>query len=275
MARPMWKGMISFGLVNVPVELHTAVRDHRPRFRLLHAKDKSPVKYERVCQREGKPVAWEDLVKGFEYEKGRFVVLTKDDFQTAALEKSKTVDVVDFVKAEQIDDRFYDTPYYVVPSKGGDRSYAVLREAIRESDRVGIGKIVLREAQHLVALTVVDDTLVLTLMRYADELVDFSQFKLPAAKDVRPKELELAKMLVENLAADWDPEKYKDEYRTNLMRVINAKLKGKKLEAVAEEEPEQTVVVDLMDRLRQSLEARGKKRRPRPPRRRKSTRQAA
>jgi DNA end-binding protein Ku len=127
------KGSIAFGLVNIPVELHTAVRDSRPRFRMLHADDKSPVRFERVCQREGKPVAWEELVKGFEYEKGRFVVLTKEDFKTAALEKSRTVDIRSFVKPDEIDDRFFESAYYLVPAKGGERAYALLREALREN----------------------------------------------------------------------------------------------------------------------------------------------
>src|SRR5438045_3579111 len=142
MPRPLWKGAISFGLVSIPVELHTAVRDHRPHFRMLHAKDKSPVRFERVCIRDGHPVAWEDLVKGYEYEKGRFVILTKDDFRAAAVEKTRTVDILDFVKTEEIDDRFFETPYFLVPVKGGERAYALLREAMRESGRIGIAKFI-------------------------------------------------------------------------------------------------------------------------------------
>ena len=133
MARSMWKGSLAFGLVNIPIELYSATRDHRPKFRLLHAKDEAPVKYERDCQTEGKPVAWEDLVKGYEYDKGQFVVLTKDDFKTAALEKTKTIDILDFVDPEEIDERYFETPYYLLPAKGADRAYALLREAIRES----------------------------------------------------------------------------------------------------------------------------------------------
>src|SRR5204863_3318381 len=186
MARALWKGSIAFGLVNIPVELHTAVRDSRPRFRMLHAKDRSPVKFERVCAREGKPVAWEDLVKGYEYEKGRFVVLTKEDFQSAALEKTRTVDIVDFVKADEIDDRFFETPYYLTPVKGGERAYALLREAIRETGRIGISKFILRDAQHLAAVEVIEDALVLSVMRFDDELVDETQFDFPAAKEIRP-----------------------------------------------------------------------------------------
>src|SRR5947209_5434129 len=172
MARALWKGSITFGLVNIPIELHTAVRDHRPHFRMLHAKDKSPVRFERVCLRDGRPVAWEDLVKGYEYEKGRFVVITKDDFRAAALEKTRTVDIVDFVEAQAIDDRFFETPYYLTPVKGGERAYALLREALRESGRVGIAKFILRDAQHLAAIESIGDALVLSIMRFADELVD-------------------------------------------------------------------------------------------------------
>src|SRR5438132_9169480 len=254
MPRALWKGSISFGLVNIPIELHTAVRDHRPKFRMLHAKDKSPVRFERVCIRDGHLVAWEELVKGYEYEKGHFVTVTKEDFQAAALEKTRTIDIIDFVKGDEIDDRFFESPYYLAPAKGGERAYTLLREAIRESGRIGIAKFILRDAQHLAAVEAIEDAIVLSVMRFADELVDVSSFNLPAAKDVRPQELELAKSLVNSLAAEWDPEKYTDQYRENLLRIIQAKLKGKKVELAPETEPRQAEVVDLMERLRRSLE---------------------
>jgi DNA end-binding protein Ku len=253
MPRALWKGSISFGLVNIPIELHTAVRNHRPHFRMLHAKDKSPVKFERVCIRDGHPVAWEDLVKGYEYEKGRFVVISKDDFETAALEKTRTVDIIDFVKSEEIDDRFFETPYYLVPAKGGERAYALLREAIRDSGRIGIAKFILREAQHLAAVEVIEQALVLTVMRFADELVDFGSFDLPTDAGVRKPEREMAKALVNSLAAEWDPAKYTDQYRENLMRVIESKVKGKPADLKASKEPREAEVVDLMERLRRSL----------------------
>src|SRR6188768_690044 len=208
MARAIWKGSISFGLVSIPIEVHTAVRDHRPRFRMLHQKDKSPVRFERVCVRDGHPVAWEDLVKGYEYSKGHFVVLTKEDFKTAAVEKTRTIDVIDFVKGEEVDDRFFETPYYLVPAKGGERAYALLREAIRESGRIGIAKFILRDAQHLAALEVIGQALVLTVMRFADELVDTQQFEVPDATGVGKAELHMAKALVNSLAAEWEPGKY-------------------------------------------------------------------
>jgi DNA end-binding protein Ku len=257
MARAIWKGSVAFGLVNIPVELHTAVRDSRPRFRMLHAEDKSPVRFERVCAREGKAVAWDELVKGYEYEKGRFVILTKEDFKAAALEKSRTIDIRNFVKGEEIDDRFFETSYYLTPIKGAERSYALLREAIRETGLVGVATIVLRDAQHLAALEVKKDAMVLTMMRYAEELVDISEYKFPTAKDVRKPELQMARTLVEQLADKWDPEQYTDEYRANLMKIIRAKMKGKTVDLKEAPEPQQAEVVDLMERLRQSLQGAG------------------
>src|ERR671913_893089 len=179
MPRSIWKGSIAFGLVNIPVELHTAVRDHRPKFRMLHAKDESPIHYEKVCATEGKPVAWEDLVKGYEYEKGQFVILTKDDFKTAALQKTKTIDILDFVDPNQVDERYFETPYYLQPGKGAERAYVLLREAIRTSGRIGIAKMILRDAQHLAAVEAIRDALVLTMMRFSDELADLKEFDFP------------------------------------------------------------------------------------------------
>ena len=256
MPRAIWKGSISFGLVTIPVELHTAVRDHRPKFRMLHARDKSPVRYERVCLREGKPVAWEDLVKGFEYEKGQFVVLSKEDLKSAALNKDKAIDIMDFVKADEIDDRYFETPYYLTPQKGAQHAYALLREALKDSGRVGIAKIIIREAQNLAALEVINDALVLTMLRYADELVDTSQLEFPTADKVRKPELDMARMLIDNLAAEWDPSKYTDEYRDNLMKLIKARVKGERPKLPQAEVPPEGKVVDLMERLRQSLEQR-------------------
>ncbi len=254
----MWKGSIAFGLVNIPVELFSAVRDHRPRFRLLHAKDESPVHYERVCAVEGKPVGWEDLVKGYEYENGQFVVLSKDDFKTAALEKTKTVDILDFVSPDEIDERYFETPYYLQPGKGADRAYALLREAIRESGRVGIAKIILRDAQHLAAVEAIGEAIVLTMMRFSDELRDLDDFRFPKATGIRPAELKMALQLIGNLEAKWDPEKYTDEYKTNLMRIIEAKLKGRKPRLLARDTgPKGAEVIDLMARLRASLEGKG------------------
>jgi DNA end-binding protein Ku len=258
MPRAVWKGSISFGLVNIPIELYSAVRDHRPKFRLLHAKDESPVQYERICQSEGKSIAWDDLVKGYEYEKGHFVVLTKDDFKTAAVEKTKTIDILDFVDPNEIDERYFETPYYLQPGKGADRAYALLREAMKDTGKVGIAKIILRDAQHLASVEAHGDAIVLTMMRFADELADLADFRFPKAADTRPAELKMAQQLIENLAAEWNPEKYTDEYRDNLLKVIRAKLKGRKAKLTERETPRQAEVVDLMARLQASLEGKGR-----------------
>lgn len=255
MARPIWRGSLSFGLVAIPVQLHTAVRENRPRFRLLHAKDKSPIKYERVCQRDGTPVAWEDLVKGYEYQKGRYVVLTKEDFKAAAVEKDRRVQVSDFVPAEAIDDRYFDQPYYLLPDKGGEHAYAVFHRALKETGRVGIGKVVLRERQHLVAVESIEDRLVLTMLRFANEVVDAPDIAGADNVKVPAKELKLAQDLIEALAAEWKPEQYKDDYQENLQEVINSKLKGETIELEGEERPMRAEVVDLAERLRASLKA--------------------
>jgi DNA end-binding protein Ku len=252
--KAIWTGSIAFGLVNIPIQLHRAVRETRPRFRLLHAKDKSPVRFERVCEREGRVVSWGDLVKGYEYEKGRFVVITPEDLKAAALEKTRTLDILNFVLGHEIDDRFFETPYYVVPGKGGERAYAVLREALYQSGKTGVGKIMLRETQHLAALEAIDGALVLTMMRFPDELADLSEFRLPPATGQRPKEIQMAKALIDQLSDKWSPEEYKDEYQTNLARVIRAKLKGKTARLKEEPpDPRHGKVVDLMERLQQSL----------------------
>jgi DNA end-binding protein Ku len=251
----IWKGSLTFGLVNIPVELRTAIRADHISFRLLHEDDLSPVKYERICQAEGEPVPWNEIVKGYEYEKGKFVVLTDKDFEAAALEHSKAIDILDFVKEDEIDPRYFETPYYLVPGKGGDKPYALLREAMRQTGSVGIGKIILRQTQHLAGLKVVGDAIVLEIMRFANELVDTSAFNFPSREAVRPQELQMAEQLVQNLAEPFDPSRYTDDYRSNLMRIIKAKMKGKnpKLKGPEEETPD-SGVLDLMSRLRASLE---------------------
>src|SRR5918997_193865 len=170
----IWKGSITFGLVSIPVELRSAVRTDNISFRMLHEEDLSPIKYERVCAADGEPVPWNEIVKGYEFSKGKYVIMTDEDFKAAALEASRTIDILDFVKQEEIDPRFFETPYYLLPGKGGEKGYALLREAIRQMGAVGIGKIIMRQSQHLAAIKAVDDALVLEIMRFADELVDAS-----------------------------------------------------------------------------------------------------
>jgi DNA end-binding protein Ku len=256
----IWKGSLSFGLVNIPVEVRTAIQGDHISFRMLHEDDLSPIKYERVSASSGEPVPWNEIVKGYEYEKGKFVVITDEDFKAAAVESSKTLEIVDFVKEDEIDPRYFETPYFLVPSKGGEKAYALLREAIRKTGSVGIGKIIMRQKQHLAGIKVVGNALVLEIMRFANELIDTDTLHLPDAGLVRPQELQMAEQLVSSLAEPFDATKYTDEYRANLMRLIHAKMKGKKINLKPEPEAERdTQVIDLMTRLRESLDQ-GKKR---------------
>src|SRR6185295_15239271 len=233
--------------------------ESRISFRQLHQKDNAPIKYDRVCSKEEKSVPWDEIVKGYEYSKGKFVILDEEDFRAAAIESTKSIDIQEFVKSDDIDTRYFETPYYMLPQKGGEKAYALLREAIRKTGMVGIGMVTMRSnQQHLVAIKVVEEALVMEIMRYADELVDTSSFTFPDAENVRPAELQMAEQLVGNLADSFAPEKYSNEYRDNLMKIINAKMKGKKIEVEEPEEPEPTNVIDLMTRLQESL-TQGKK----------------
>ncbi|HJR43464.1 MAG TPA: Ku protein [Gemmatimonadaceae bacterium] len=251
----IWKGSLTFGLVNVPVELKTAVRSDHISFRMLHGDDMAPIKYERVCSADGEPVPWNETVKGYEYQKGQYVVLTPEDFKAAALEQSRTLDILDFVKQDEIDPRYFDTPYFLVPGKNGERAYALLREAIRETGSVGVGKIIIRQKQHLAGVKVVGDALVLELMRFKHELIEESEYSFPSAENVRPQELQMARQLIDSLAEPFTPDKYTDEYEENLMRIIRAKAKGQKITLEAPEAPAaDDKVLDLMARLRESLE---------------------
>ncbi|MDQ2767426.1 MAG: Ku protein [Gemmatimonadota bacterium] len=255
----VWKGSLSFGLVNIPVEVRTAIQGDHISFRMLHEEDHAPIKYERVSSTSGDPVPWGEIVKGYEYAKDKYVIITDEDFKTAAVESSKTLEIVDFVKEEEIDPRYFETPYFLVPSKGGEKAYALLREAIRKTGSVGIGKIIMRQKQHLAGIRVVGEALILEIMRFANELIDPETLSLPDSSLVRPQELNMAEQLVTSLAETFDPTKYTDEYRANLMRLIHGKMKGKRVNLKPDAGPERgTEVIDLMTRLRESLES-GKK----------------
>ena len=252
MARALWTGSLSFGLVNIPIQIHTAVRDTGPHFRMLRKKDKSRIQFQRVAETDGEVVAWEDIVKGYEYAKGQYVVLTPQDFEKAALEKDRIIDIQDFVEGEAVDDRYFDKPYYLLPGKGGDKAYALLREAIKSSGRIGVAKFVLRTKQRLAAIEAIGDALVLSTMRFRDELARLEEYDFPDVKADK-KQLQLAEKLIEQFAADWDPDKYTDDYRENLMKVIEAKRAKTKPELEPEADPQSAKVVDLMERLRKSL----------------------
>jgi len=253
MARALWTGSLSFGLVNIPIEIHTAVKDKGPHFRMLRRKDRSRIHFQRVAEKDGEVVEWEDIVKGYEYAKGQFVVLTPEDFEKAALKKDRVIDIQDFVQADAIDDRYFDKPYYLLPGKGGDKAYALLREAIRDSERIGVAKFVLRSKQRLAAIEAIGDALVLSTMRFRDELARLEEYDFPASKAVEKKQLQLAQRLIEEFASDWDPEKYTDDYRENIMKVVQAKREKATPDLQPETDPQSAQVIDLMERLRKSL----------------------
>lgn len=252
MARPLWRGTLSFGLVSIPVELYTAVRDPGPHFHFLRKSDKSRIGYQKIAKADGEPVSKEELVKGYEYQKGHYVVLSDADFDAAAVKRNGRIDLLDFVQGNEVDDRYFNKPYYLLPAKGGDKAYALLREALRESGRVGIAKIVMRNKPHLAAVETIKDALVLSTMRFREELVPASEYDFPEAR-VREAELKMAHQLVDALAAEWDSEKYTDEYRANLFRIIEAKRRRGKPVLEAQTAEADADVVDLMERLRRSL----------------------
>jgi DNA end-binding protein Ku len=252
MARPLWKGTLGFGLVSIPIEVHTAVRDTGPHFHFLRARDLSRIQFQKIAEKDERPVGKDDLVKGYEYEKGRYVVLTKDDFDKAAVKRNSAIELLDFVDAEQIDDRYFDKPYYLLPANGGERAYALLREALKTAGKVGIAKIVMRDTPHLTAVEAIRDALVLSTMRFDEEVVPEAEYTFPRAQ-IKAPELKMAQQLVEGLAGEWDPTKYTNEYRANLLKIIEAKKKHRTPTLEAQRVEAGADVVDLMERLRASL----------------------
>jgi DNA end-binding protein Ku len=253
--RAIWKGSISFGLVNIPIALYPATRKEELKFRLLRAKDHSPVNYKRVAEKDGKEVPWDEIVKGYEYEKGKFVVLNEKDFQRVDLEATQTVDIQDFVDLEEIDPMYFYKPYYLEPQKGGDKAYVLLREALADGKKVGIAKVVIKTRQYLAGVKALKHALVLELMHFADELLDAEKLKVPKKQEVGKREKEMAEALVKSMSSKWDPEKYHDDYREALMEVIEEKVEsgGKEIEEKPKEKKPSTKVIDLVAVLQESL----------------------
>jgi DNA end-binding protein Ku len=254
--RAIWKGSISFGLVNIPIALYPATRKEELKFRLLRAKDLSPVNYKRVAEKDGKEVPWDDIVKGYEYEKGKYIVLKDEDFQRVDLEATQTVDIQDFVDQEEIDPMFFYKPYYLEPQKGGDKAYVLLRDTLARTGKVGIAKVVIKTRQYLAGVKAEDSVLVLELMHFAEELADADKLHVPKKIEPGKRELDMAKALVESMSAKWDPKKYRDDYREALMEVIEEKVEagGKEIEEKPKPKPRpSTKVIDLVSVLQESL----------------------
>ena len=259
--RAIWKGSISFGLVNIPIALYPATRREELKFRLLRKSDLSPVNYKRVAEKDGKEVPWDQIVKGYEYEKGKYVVLKDEDFERVDLEATQTVDIQDFVHVDEIDPMFFYKPYYLEPQKGGDKAYALLRDALEDSNKVGIAKVVIKTRQYLAGVKPEDGALVLELMHFADELADTEKLHVPKKVEVGKREMNMAKSLIDSMSSKWEPEKYRDDYREALMEVIEEKVEagGKEIEEKPRKAPKPTKVIDLVSVLQKSLEQTGAK----------------
>lgn len=256
--RAIWKGSISFGLVNIPIALWPATKTDELKFRLLRGSDLSPVNYKRVAEVDGKEVTWDQIVKGYEYEKGKFVILKEEDFKRVDIEATQTVDIASFVKLDEVNPVFFHKPYYMEPQKGGDKAYVLLRDALRASGKIAIAKVVIKTRQHLAAVKPQDKGLMLELMHFASELIEIDEFKLPQADSAGKKELQMAQALIDSMSEEWEPAKFVDEYREALEKVIETKIeKGDEAPAPKTKARKPTNVIDLVSVLQKSLEESG------------------
>jgi DNA end-binding protein Ku len=264
MARPIWKGYISFGLVNIPITLYSAEEKTKLNFHLLDSRDKARVRYQRVNEDTGEEVPWDQVIKGYEYDDQNYVLFSDEDFKKVDVEASQTVEIQSFAEGHEIDPRYYDKPYYLVQGKKGEKGYALLREVLERSGKMGIAKVVIRSREHLAALLPKDNMLVLNLMRFQEELRDPSEFDVPDRDldkhSVTKKELQMAEQLVESMTDEWDPSKYHDEYREKLLQMIEQRVESGQLEAgpeAEEKEEPKPGVVNIMDLLEQSVQQKG------------------
>ena len=253
MPRAMWKGAISFGLVTIPVAVYPATEEKTLRFNQLHDEDGGRIRYKRVCEKDGEEVTFEHIVKGYEVEKDRYVVLTDEDLNAIPVESSRAIDIHRFVDLEEIDPVMFKKSYFLVPEETGAKAYALLREAMADDGRVGIAKVSFRDKEHLAALRFKDEAFVLETMYWPDEIREADFGGVDVSAKVRGQELEMAKQLIESLSGEWNPEEYSDEYREALLQIVEAKLNGQEIEVVA---PEPTAkVVDLMEARKASVAA--------------------
>jgi DNA end-binding protein Ku len=282
MARPVWKGHISFGLVNVPVVLYPAEQRADLSFRLIDSKNAARVRYERINEETGEEVPWDRIVKGYEYDDNNYVLLSEDELERASVEMTRTIEIQQFVDLADIDIRYFDRPYLLVPDKNGEKGYVLLREAIASSEKAGIATVVIRARQYLAALMALGDALVLELLRYSQELRNLKEFEFPSRDsrktNVSKKEVELATQLIDGMTARWDASKYHDEYRDVLMKLIERKIKTGQTEAIEmedEAEPEEEPqTIDFMEVLKESVAhaSKGRGRKPRTPKKKTAAR---
>lgn len=265
MPRVVWKGAISFGLVHVPVVLHAGARRANLDFDWIDKRDMAPVGYSRINKRTGKAIDFENIVKGYQYEKGEYVLMSDEDFKQANPKATQTVEIICFVDVAELAPYYFDTPYYLAPDKRGDKGYALLRETLRESGRAGIANVVLHTKQHLAAVMVVNDVLLLNTMRYADEIQSYDELNLPTRDlddlGISAREIDMALRLVDDMTEEWDASQFRDTYRDDLLARIEAKIEGGQTRSLAEVDdekraPRSSNVIDLMAMLKQSIESR-------------------
>jgi DNA end-binding protein Ku len=258
-ARAIWSGSISFGLLNVPVKLYSAVSKQTVRFRELREGDGSRVKHKRVAESDGKEVPYEKIVKGYEYAPDQYVVLTKDELSELEPQRSRAIEIQDFVDLDDIDPIYFEQPYYLGPDKGAERAYALLVQAMKDARKVAVARFVLRNKEHLAAIRPMDDVLTLTTMRFHDEVTSPKDlddvFEDSKPKKPEQKELAMAKQLIESLTSDFKPDSYHDEYREELLDLLESKAAGKDVVSAPSEEPKPTKAPDLMAALEESLAA--------------------
>ncbi|MES2151854.1 MAG: Ku protein [Pseudomonadota bacterium] len=258
MARSLWKGAISFGLVHIPVELYPAVREHSLDLTMLDRRDFSPVGFKRYNKNTGQEVGWDDIVKGYEYEDGEYVVLSDEDLRRANVEATQSIDILAFVDGAEIPLIYYEQPYYLAPGKGGAKVYALLRETLRKSGKVGIATVVIRVRQHLAALVCMGDAIVLNTLRYNDEIREDEDLNLPAETSISAKELNMALALLEGMSEPWKPARYRDNYREDVLALVEKKVKARQTKTITMPTKEAPAaaggnVVDLVALLQQSL----------------------
>lgn len=267
MARAIWKGSISFGLVNIPVGLYSAEKRDEISFDLLEKKSKARIRYKRVSEKTGREVPWDEIVRGYEYEDGQYVILSDEDLKRANPDATQTVDIVDFVDLAEISPVYFDKPYYLGPQKKGQKPYALLREVLRRSGKVGIAKVVIRTKQYLAAVVPRDEVLILELLRFHHELRATDELELPDSNlkelGISEREVEMGERLVEGMAGTWEPERYRDDYREDLLKLIEERVESGQLEGVEEPAPKPAPaaggqVIDLMALLKRSVEENGK-----------------
>lgn len=255
--RSIWKGALSFGLVNIPIRMYTASREKEISFVLLHKKDLSEVRYARICKAEDKEVPWSEIVKGYEYEKGDFVVMQDADFEKANLKKTKTIEIISFIEEEDVDSIYFVKPYFLEPDKNAEKVYALLREALKKSKKVGLAKYVLRNREHLAVVKVHDDVIILNELRYQNELVRPEDLQIPPVGKSTSKEVDMAIQLIDQLTAPFNPKEYKDTYTEEIKQLIKQKAKGRPVHPKTEKQPT-TKIHDIMSLLQASLETKKK-----------------